>query len=389
MPFIRKRRAQAEASPSPPPTRRRQSPAASDVSSGGEAYDDSTAANGETQGIGSSHEQMVKKLVRLALASEYSRQPIRRSDITTKVMAPGTGRQFKSVFEEANHQLRSTFGCEMTELPQKEKITISQKRAAQRTQTQNSLSSSSKSYILTSTIPPPLRIPAILPPPAVPDTASESAYVGLYTFILSLIYLSPGQSIPESRLEKHLKRMNADNYVLSGEKTEKVLKKLEKEGYIVRVRERDGGGEETVEFVVGPRGKAEVGEMGVAGLVRKVWGRMGTEREELERRLVRSLGEGVEIKRGRNEDEEEEGEEEGETQEGGEEVEEREEEEREERRQSGRRRRSSRRQTNTPGRRASGRRRRSTLVEEEADASEEEEDEEEVEEAEEGDSADE
>lgn len=90
--------------------------------------------------------------------------------------------------------------------------------------------------------------------------------------------------------------MNADNYVLSGEKTEKVLKRMEKEGYIVKVRERDGGGEESVDFVVGPRGKAEVGEVGIAGCVRKVFGKVGMEREELERRLVRSLGEGVEMK---------------------------------------------------------------------------------------------
>ncbi|KAL9003382.1 MAG: hypothetical protein Q9188_003731 [Gyalolechia gomerana] len=291
-------------------------------------------------------------------------------------MAPNTGRYFKIIFAEANHQLRSTFGCEMTELPQKEKVTISQKRAAQRSQTQNSMSSSSKSYILTSTIPPPLRAPSILPPPAVPTSASESAYVGLYTFILSLIYLSPGQSIPESRLEKHLKRMNADNYVLSGEKTEKVLKKMEKEGYIVRVRERDGGGEETVDFMVGPRGKAEVGERAVAGAVRKVWGKMGTEREELERRLVRSLGEGVEIKRRRNDegedgDGEEEGE--GETQENGEE------EQSEGRDQMGGSRRSSRRQTRTPARRPSGMRGRNALVEEEADGDEDEDEEEEEE----------
>ncbi|KAL8870367.1 MAG: hypothetical protein Q9174_003576, partial [Haloplaca sp. 1 TL-2023] len=251
MPLIRKRRAQAEASPSPPPTRRRPSPAVSDVSSADEAYDDGTAGDGATQGAGSSHEQMVKKLVRLALASEYSRQPVRRADITSKdtVMAPHAGRQFKSVFEQANHQLRNTFGCEMTELPQKEKVTVSQKRgalyplrlplvlnisavlqsvnpstntrpAAQRSQNQNALTSS-KSYILTSTLPAPLRTPNVLPPPSVPTSAAESAYVGLYTFVLSLIYLSPGHTIPESRLEKHLKRMNADNYVLSGEKTEK------------------------------------------------------------------------------------------------------------------------------------------------------------------------
>ncbi|KAL9003383.1 MAG: hypothetical protein Q9188_003732 [Gyalolechia gomerana] len=84
MPLIRKRRAQTETSPSPPPTRRRPSPAASDVSSAGETYGNDTAVGGGTQSPSSTHEQMVKKLVRLALASEYSRQPIRRADITAK-----------------------------------------------------------------------------------------------------------------------------------------------------------------------------------------------------------------------------------------------------------------------------------------------------------------
>lgn len=44
------------------------------------------------------------------------------------VMAPNTGRQFKLVFKDAQQQLRTVFGMEITELPQKEKITISQKR---------------------------------------------------------------------------------------------------------------------------------------------------------------------------------------------------------------------------------------------------------------------
>lgn len=87
--------------------------------------------------------------------------------------------------------------------------------------------------------------------------------------------------------------MNADDYVLGGEKTEKVLKRMEREGYIVKVTERDGGGEESVEYVVGPRGKAEVGETGVAGMVRKVYGKRDVEADELERKLVRSLGEVV------------------------------------------------------------------------------------------------
>ncbi|KAL8957982.1 MAG: hypothetical protein Q9183_005929 [Haloplaca sp. 2 TL-2023] len=157
--------------------------------------------------------------------------------------------------------------------------------------------------------------------------------------------------------------MNADNYVLSGEKTEKVLKKMEKEGYIVKVRERDGGGEESVDFVVGPRGKAEVSESGVAGIVRKVWGVRGPERAELEKRLVRSLGEGIEA----NVREEPDGE--GEAQEEAEE---------EETRDAGGRRRGSRGKKATRARQDNGRRTRSALVDEEAEGDEDEEEDEDV-----------
>ncbi|SLM40322.1 MAGE protein, partial [Lasallia pustulata] len=130
MPIIRKRRAQAEASPpaSPPPTRRRRSPSASEASPVDDNVDGNTTLDGETQGGDSSSHQMVKNLVRLALASEYARQPIRRTDISAKVLAPHSGRQFKNIFNEAQHELRKTFGMEMTELPAKEKVTISQKR---------------------------------------------------------------------------------------------------------------------------------------------------------------------------------------------------------------------------------------------------------------------
>ena len=218
-------------------------------------------------------------------------------------MAPNTGRQFKHVFTEAQEQLRSVFGMELTELPVKEKVTISQKRAAQRSGTQGS--STSKAYILTSTLKPRYRNAGVLQPPQIPSTAAEASYVGLTTFIIALIYLSPSQSISESRLEKHLRRMNADNYVLAGEKTEKVLKRMEKENYIIKVRERDGGGEESVEYVIGPRGKVEVGEKGVAGLVRSVYGKKDAEADELERRLVRSLGDVVIEKKSREVGEEE------------------------------------------------------------------------------------
>lgn len=62
---------------------------------------------------------MVKKMVRFAIASEYSRQPMRRKDISTKVLGEQGSRQFKTVFEQAQKVLRHRFGMEMTELPAK------------------------------------------------------------------------------------------------------------------------------------------------------------------------------------------------------------------------------------------------------------------------------
>lgn len=75
---------------------------------------------------------MVKKMVRLAISSEYARLPIRRTDISAKVLGEQGVRQFKSVFEEAQKILRHRFGMQMVELPAKEKITITQRRGKSR-----------------------------------------------------------------------------------------------------------------------------------------------------------------------------------------------------------------------------------------------------------------
>lgn len=78
---------------------------------------------------------MVKKLVRLALASEYSRLPIRRADIRDKVLGEQGSRPFNAVFNGAQDQLRSVFGMEMSELPAREKLTVTQRRGESRVQT--------------------------------------------------------------------------------------------------------------------------------------------------------------------------------------------------------------------------------------------------------------
>lgn len=71
---------------------------------------------------------MVKKMVRLALSTEYSRQVIRRTDISAKVLGEQGAREFKVVFEGAQKALRASFGMQMVELPAKEKVTVSQRR---------------------------------------------------------------------------------------------------------------------------------------------------------------------------------------------------------------------------------------------------------------------
>ncbi|KAI9720840.1 MAG: hypothetical protein M1812_002679 [Candelaria pacifica] len=293
MPLVRKRRAEPEitsdqeaSSPdSPPAQRNTQTPrqrrrANSDDDDEEEEPTYVGDEDGVTQGDGTSMDQMVKKLVRLALASEYSRQPIRRADIGTKVLGANS-RQFKIVFNAAQLQLRAVFGMEMTELPMREKVTISQRRAAQKS---DKPPSTSKSWILTTTLPPAYRLPTILAPSKIPTTSLESTLTGISTFIIALISLSGG-SLAEAKLERYLRRVNADQYTPL-DKTDRLLARLVKERYIVRIADASGG-EEVVEYMVGPRGKLEVGDEGVGGLVRQVYRDGG---EDLEGRLERSLG---------------------------------------------------------------------------------------------------
>ncbi|OQD84040.1 hypothetical protein PENANT_c014G05372 [Penicillium antarcticum] len=268
----------------PTPRRQRQStsPSATDSEDGGPSAPSSTDA-------------MVKKMVRLAMASEYSRLPIRRTDISAKVLGEQGSRQFKLVFEQAQNELRHRLGMELSELPAREKVTVSQRRAAQKSE---KVSSANKSWIVTSTLPHAYRTPAILHPPKAPSTWTESTYTGLYSFIIAVITLNGG-TLAEQKLDRYLARVNAD-VGTPIDRTEKLLQRLCKEGYLIRTREMDGG-EEIIEYIVGPRGKVEVGSGSVAGLVRAVYGQEGDgdgdegeiermEREGFEGRLGRTLG---------------------------------------------------------------------------------------------------
>lgn len=163
--------------------------------------------------------------------------------------------------------------------------------AAQRT---DKAPASSKAYILTSILPEKYRVQdVILVPPKVPTSQTEATYVGLYSLIVSLVYLCGGQ-IAEARLDRYLQRMNAEPYTPL-DKTDKLLQRLCKEGYLVKIKDSSSG-EEMVEYMVGPRGKAEVGPKGAAGLVKTVYADSAV--DDLDARVQRSLG--IEDRRGRN-----------------------------------------------------------------------------------------
>ncbi|KAF7529600.1 hypothetical protein PCG10_007158 [Penicillium crustosum] len=285
----RKRRSNAASeTESTPDARRRRRQSEESDSSAPDSDDDGPSAPTST-------DAMVKKMVRFAIASEYSRLPIRRNDISAKVLGEQGSRQFKLVFDQAQRELRQRFGMEMTELPAREKVTITQRRAAQKIEKP---SSANKSWIVTSTLPLPYRSSDILIPTKAPSLYTESTYTGLYSFIIAVIVLNGG-SLAEQKLDRYLARTNAE-VATPVDRTDKLLQRLCKEGYIIKTREMDGG-EEVVEYVLGPRGKIEVGTSGVAGLVRTVYGKNGGDHagltqlqredlEDFEGRLGRSLG---------------------------------------------------------------------------------------------------
>lgn len=139
----------------------------------------------------------------------------------------------------------------------------------------------SNAYVLVSVLPEKYRTPAIIAPSKVQSADGEASYVALYSLVISIITLSGGE-LSDPRLRRHLARLNAaDNMPganptdenAPSEKTEQVLQRMIKQGYLVKVVEsRTQGDEEAVTWHVGPRGKVEVNNESIANLVRTVYG---------------------------------------------------------------------------------------------------------------------
>lgn len=279
MPTIsRKRRAPTDDNSLATPSRQRRRTAESD-----EEVDFDAVEEEQNSGSGSTA-QLSKKLVRYALSCEYARVTIKRADISSKVLGSHS-RKFKEVFIAANNELQDVFGMEMVELPTREKTSVKQKRAAAIAANAEKKTKGSDQWVLRTVLPDAFRIPDIITPPAAPDADAEAAYNSLYTMIIALITLSGGV-LSDLKLTRFLKRMNADQNSPLGN-TEEVLKRMTKEGYIVKVKESRTS-DDSFDYYVGPRGKIEVSDEAIANVVRTVYS--GDPVEDLEQRLDRSLG---------------------------------------------------------------------------------------------------
>lgn len=81
--------------------------------------------------------------------------------------------------------------------------------------------------------------------------------------------------------------MNPNDETSPSEKTEIVLQRMIKQGYLVKVVEAKGAGDDdSTTWHIGPRGKVEVGVESIAAVVRTVY---GGSTDELEKKLQTSL----------------------------------------------------------------------------------------------------
>ncbi|KYK59870.1 MAGE protein [Drechmeria coniospora] len=278
----RRRPAEDEESEEDAPPRQRQNRGHSDDEPD---YDSGDGVDVDGDRNHNADNQLAKKLVRYALSCEYSRTAIRRDGIKERVLL-NQGRSFKRIFALAQTQLRAVWGMELRELPVREKMSLQEKRQAMNSHSQ--VKTGSGSYILTSTLPAAYRTAAIIKPSRTPSAEEEASYAAFYTLVVSLIWLNAGE-LSEQKLKRYLMRLNADQN-FTNEKTEVTLKKMERQGYVVKKVERPPighDGDHTITWHVGPRAKEEVGLDGVMGMVREVYDEWSP---DMEKKLRASFG---------------------------------------------------------------------------------------------------
>lgn len=119
------------------------------------------------------------------------------------------------------------------------------------------------------------------------------------TTIVSLIAMSPGDGLPDAKLNHYLARLNLDKNTPVGSLND-TLARMRKEGYVTRVVDSNPDGDESTDWHVGPRGKVEISSKCIRGFVIEIYGDRAP--DDLDKKLQRSLGLDIKHSKSRNEE---------------------------------------------------------------------------------------
>lgn len=235
-------------------TRRRVSDA-----SEGEYEVPATQSSPNKQGIPEADIQlMVKNFVRLALACEHTRTPIRRDEVTKRVFVNDHKRCFPLIFERTQERLKSTFGMELVELPAKDRsrgMTMTQQRKVAHSQASlgNNLPAAAKgikSWVLQNTLPPEMKQISQRQ-----HIESERNYNGILMVLLIVVVMSDDQACTENRAISAFERLGWHPNTPAGTFDE-IVAKMVRQGYLERLRDEESM-EGAYKLHIGPRGKLE------------------------------------------------------------------------------------------------------------------------------------
>ncbi|RHZ56349.1 hypothetical protein Glove_402g46 [Diversispora epigaea] len=207
-------------------------------------------------------DRKVKEVVRLALACELRKVPLRREEVVRKVLADHS-RAFPVVLSKAREKLSDIFGMDLVEMPTKEKPTSARRRVTKKE------NASAKSFMLRNTLPKKLREVNLINW----DKNQELEKMGLLTVILSLIHVN-GRILSDDQLNHYFRRLRLGDEPLN---TTKLIATFIKQGYlnkqkVTAIENSRTSEKDPVEYRWGPRAKIEFSESSICDFIKGVYG---------------------------------------------------------------------------------------------------------------------
>lgn len=208
-------------------------------------------------------ERKIKDVVRLALFTEFRKQPIKREEIVKKVLREHSRVYYEIVFDKAQERLEDIFGMRLAELPKKSFGTGGARKPV------NNKEKTLKTYVLKNVLPQEYKETDIIN-----WGKNEQDIMGLLTVILSLIHVN-GRVLSNDQLTHYFRRL----YLDGNDKfdLEKLLSTFVKQGYLDRQKtsgtdQSQNSEQDPLEYRWGPRAKIEMPENNLIKFIRALFG---------------------------------------------------------------------------------------------------------------------